>query len=118
MAHVVAAGLAGLLAFIAACREVFVHKDNNYMRYRQLTGFSMLVMEGIAIALWIASGICAFSAAMVVTSASSLLMIKFYERQLARDERDRELDKSFTKLLIGMAAVLGLTALVLGAVGL
>src|SRR5579862_1606959 len=115
MAHV-AAGLTGLLVFITACRSVFVHKDNNYMRYRQLTGFSMFVMEGVAIALWIAFGILAFSAAMLVASVSSLQMMEFYEWQLARDERGRELDEGFTKLLIGMTAVLGLAALILQAV--
>ena len=81
----VAAGFAALLGFITACRGVFVHKDNNYMRYRQLTGFSMFIMEGIAIVLWIAFGILIFAAVMLIVSVLSYLMIKFYEWQLVRD---------------------------------
>ena len=114
---VAAVGLAGLLGFITACRDIFVHKDNNYERYRQLTGFSMFVMEAISVGIWVALGILWFAVAMLVTCVASYLMIRFYEWQLARDECGRELDKSFTKLLIGITAVLAVVGVLFEAVG-
>jgi len=101
-----------------ACRKSLVHRDNNYMRYRQITGISMFTMEGIAIGLWVQFGLSAFALAMLVACGLSLAMMEVYELQLARDERGKELDEGVTVLLSGATAALAIATLILRAVGL
>jgi hypothetical protein len=109
--------LSATLLVIGQFRKVLAHTDDDNKRYLQLTGFSTLVISGVAIAFWVKFGPLGFLVAMWAGRLLSLRLLRYYD-SINSDEAVLEMDTSFTDLLTSMSAVAGLAALLLYVAGM
>lgn len=103
---------AAALRLITAFRKNLEHPGENYARYRQLTGFSILVTILGAIAAWLLFGELAFLLVMCISQLAFLGAIKAYETRLERDAQNKPVDKALTELINGVAGVLTIVGIV------